>query len=181
MKMTDEELLDLLRNPQSRRKGFDLMVRQYGEQLYWKIRHAVMSHEDADDILQNTFLKAWVNFDSFEFRSKLSSWLFRIAINESLDFLRRQSTAAKVRGVDNGQMAERLMADEWFDGDLTQARLQQAVSQLPDVQRTIFTLRYFNDMKYKDIALALGRSEGAIKASYHIAVQKITAFFHQFD
>ena len=79
--MTDEELLDLLRNPQSRRKGFDLMVRQYGEQLYWKIRHVVISHEDADDILQNTFLKAWVNFDSFEFRSKLSSWLFRIAIN----------------------------------------------------------------------------------------------------
>ncbi|MGI6222616.1 MAG: RNA polymerase sigma factor [Prevotella sp.] len=179
--MTDEELLKLLRNPQSRRKGFDLMVKQYGEQLYWKIRHIVISHEDADDILQNTFLKAWTNFDSFQYRSKISSWLFRIAINESLDFLRRQRNEAKLKSAQNKPVAEKLLSDPWFDGDLVQARLRQAVSQLPDTQRLVFNLRYFDDMKYKDIAKALNRSEGAIKASYHIAVEKIIAFFHQFD
>lgn len=179
--MNEEEILILLRNPQTRRRGFDTMVRLYSEPLYWKIRHIVLTHEDADDILQNTFLKVWANIDSFENRSKLSTWIYRIAINESLDFLRRKRNETRLYATDMEHVSERLTADEWFDGDLTQARLQEAITKLPNAQRLIFTLRYFNEMKYKDIAEALNRSEGAVKASYHIAVQKIISFFRQFD
>ena len=179
--MNEEEILILLRNPQTRRRGFDTMVRLYSEPLYWKIRHIVLTHEDADDILQNTFLKVWANIDSFENRSKLSTWIYRIAINESLDFLRRKRNETRLYSTDMEHVSERLTADEWFDGDLTQARLQEAITKLPNAQRLIFTLRYFNEMKYKDIAEALNRSEGAVKASYHIAVQKIISFFTQFD
>ena len=179
--MNEEEILILLRNPQTRRRGFDTMVRQYSEPLYWKIRHIVLTHEDADDILQNTFLKVWSNIDLFENRSKLSTWIYRIAINESLDFLRRKRNETRLYSTDMEHVSERLTADEWFDGDLTQARLQEAITKLPNAQRLIFTLRYFNEMKYKDIAEALNRSEGAVKASYHIAVQKIISFFRQFD
>lgn len=179
--MNEEEILTLLRNPQTRRRGFDTMVRQYSEPLYWKIRHIVLTHEDADDILQNTFLKVWSNIDLFENRSKLSTWIYRIAINESLDFLRRKRNEARLYATDVEHVSERLTADEWFDGDLTQARLQEAITNLPNAQRLIFTLRYFNEMKYKDIAEALNRSEGAVKASYHIAVRKIISFFRQFD
>jgi RNA polymerase sigma-70 factor (ECF subfamily) len=179
--MNEEEILILLRNPQTRRRGFDTMVRLYSEPLYWKIRHIVLTHEDADDILQNTFLKVWANIDSFENRSKLSTWIYRIAINESLDFLRRKRNETRLYSTDMEHVSERLTADEWFDGDLTQARLQEAITKLPNAQRLIFTLRYFNEMKYKDIAEALNRSEGAVKASYHIAVQKIISFFRQFD
>ena len=179
--MNEEEILILLRNPQTRRRGFDTMVRLYSEPLYWKIRHIVLTHEDADDILQNTFLKVWANIDSFENRSKLSTWIYRIAINESLDFLRRKLNETRLYSTDMEHVSERLTADEWFDGDLTRARLQEAITKLPNAQRLIFTLRYFNEMKYKDIAEALNRSEGAVKASYHIAVQKIISFFRQFD
>ena len=179
--MNEEEILILLRNPQTRRRGFDTMVRLYSEPLYWKIRHIVLTHEDADDILQNTFLKVWANIDSFENRSKLSTWIYRIAINESLDFLRRKRNETRLYSTDMEHVSERLTADEWFDGDLTQARLQEDITKLPNAQRLIFTLRYFNEMKYKDIAEALNRSEGAVKASYHIAVQKIISFFRQFD
>lgn len=179
--MNEEEILILLRNPQTRRRGFDTMVRLYSEPLYWKIRHIVLTHEDADDILQNTLLKVWANIDSFENRSKLSTWIYRIAINESLDFLRRKRNETRLYSTDMEHVSERLTADEWFDGDLTQARLQEAITKLPNAQRLIFTLRYFNEMKYKDIAEALNRSEGAVKASYHIAVQKIISFFRQFD
>ena len=179
--MNEEEILILLRNPQTRRRGFDTMVRLYSEPLYWKIRHIVLTHEDADDILQNTFLKVWANIDSFENRSKLSTWIYRIAINESLDFLRRKRNETRLYSTDMEHVSERLTADEWFDGDLTQARLQKSITKLPNAQRLIFTLRYFNEMKYKDIAEALNRSEGAVKASYHIAVQKIISFFRQFD
>ena len=179
--MNEEEILILLRNPQTRRRGFDTMVRLYSEPLYWKMRHIVLTHEDADDILQNTFLKVWANIDSFENRSKLSTWIYRIAINESLDLLRRKRNETRLYSTDMEHVSERLTADEWFDGDLTQARLQEAITKLPNAQRLIFTLRYFNEMKYKDIAEALNRSEGAVKASYHIAVQKIISFFKQFD
>ena len=117
----------------------------------------------------------------FENRSKLSTWIYRIAINESLDFLRRKRNETRLYSTDMEHVSERLTADEWFDGDLTQARLQEAITKLPNAQRLIFTLRYFNEMKYKDIAEALNRSEGAVKASYHIAVQKIISFFRQFD
>ena len=127
-------------------------------------------------MLQNTFLKAWNAFDSFNRDSKVSTWLTRIAINESLDFLRRNKHQASVAS-DDLSVAKGLLADEFFDGNETEAMLQEAIAQLPDVQRTVFNLRYYDEMKYSDISKLLDTSEGALKASYHIAVKKITDFF----
>ena len=163
-----------------KRKEFESIVRENSEQLYWQIRRIVLTHEDANDVLQNTFLKAWNGYDSFHGESKVSTWLSRIAINESLDFLRRNKHAASATA-DDISVANTLLADEYFDGNETEALLQQAIAQLPDVQRTVFQLRYFEEMKYSDISKLLGTSDGALKASYHIAVNKICEFFKSRD
>ena len=180
MTMSDKELVSMLSQPMTRREGFSAMVRQYSEQLYWKVRHIVMNHEDADDVLQNTFLKAWKSLDSFQGKSSLSTWLYRIAVNESLDFLRKQK-GESVSADEDLSVANKLMADEYFDGDETQAQLQEAVSRLPDVQRTVFTMRYFDEMKYSEMSRILSTSEGALKASYHLAVKKISEYFKHID
>ena len=181
--MTDDKLLiEQLANPKTQRRAFETVVRQYGEQLYWQIRRFVLSHDDADDVLQNTFIKAWQGLASFHGDSKLLTWLSRIAINESLDFLRRQKNVLTM-STDDADLgvANMLMADEYFDGDEIEAQLQEAIAQLPEVQRTVFLLRYYDDMKYSDISRMLGTSEGALKASYHIAVKKISEFFKSHD
>lgn len=156
------------------REAFDIIVSQYSEQLYWKIRHIVADHDDANDILQNTFLKAWQALGSFQAKAKVSTWLYRIAINESLDFIRRQKS--RPTSDDNVGVADRLMADELFDGDRAQAVLQEAIALLPPVQRTVFTLRYYDNMKYGEMSRVLTTTEGALKASYHIAVKKIAEY-----
>ena len=181
--MTDDQLLiQQLSNPQTQRRAFETVVRQNSERLYWQIRRFVLSHEDANDVLQNTFIKAWQGLDSFHGDSKLLTWLSRIAINESLDFLRRQKNIITMSTDDEDlTVSNTLMADEYFDGEETEAQLQEAIAQLPEVQRTVFLLRYYDDMKYSDISKALGTSEGALKASYHIAVKKITEFFKSHD
>lgn len=165
----------------SREAAFSALVRTYTEPLYWRIRHIVMLHEDADDILQNTFLKAWNSLDNFQNRSKLSTWLHRIAVNEALDFLRKQKRTVTADAEDRSEWMARLMADPYFDGDAVEARLQAAIATLPDVQRTVFTLRYYDEMKYGEISKILGTSEGALKASYHLAVKKITEYFNGTD
>ena len=178
----DNQLKLLLQDPATRRKGFEVMVRQYSEQLYWQVRRLVITHEDSNDVLQNAFIKAWSSLDSFHGDSKLITWLSRIAINEALDFLRKQKNRPTLSADDiETGIANQLMADEYFDGDEKEAQLQQAIASLPEVQRTVFLLRYYDDMKYSDISTTLGTSEGALKASYHIAVKKITEFFKQFD
>ena len=180
--MTDDKLLiEQLANPKMQRKAFETVVRQYSEQLYWQIRRFVLSHDDADDVLQNTFIKAWQGLGTFHGDSKLLTWLSRIAINESLDFLRRQKNIVTMSTDDESGIANTLMADDYFDGDETEAQLQEAIATLPEVQRTVFLLRYYDDMKYSDISSMLGTSEGALKASYHIAVKKISEFFKQRD
>lgn len=178
----DEQIKQLLLNPDTQREGFEQLVRQYSEQLYWQVRRIVLDHEDANDVVQNAFLKAWNGLSGFHGDSKVFTWISRIAINESLDFVRRQknkttvSTDAPELGI-----ANTLMADEYFDGDQTEAQLQEAIASLPDVQRTVFTLRYFDEMKYSDMSKVLETSEGSLKASYHIAVKKITEFFRSRD
>lgn len=169
----DKKIVRLLANPITRERAFAEVVGQYSETLYWKIRRIVLTHDDADDVLQETFVKAWLNIDSFQGKSKLSTWLYRIAVNESLDFLRRRKNERQVDIDDAQSVAGQLMADEYFDGDEAQALLQQAIAQLPDVQRAVFTMRYYDEMKYSEISKVLGTSEGALKASYHIAVKKI--------
>lgn len=181
--MTDEKLLlKQLADPKTQHKAFETVVRQYSESLYWQIRRFVLSHDDADDVLQNTFIKAWQGIASFHGDSKLLTWLSRIAINESLDFLRRQKNVITFSTDDEELgIANTLMADDYFDGDETEAQLQEAIARLPEVQRTVFLLRYYDDMKYSDISRMLGTSEGALKASYHIAVKKISEFFKSHD
>lgn len=183
MQVDDESLLRLLADDKTQRKAFAQLVSQYSEMLYRQIRRMVLNHDDANDVLQNTFIKAWQGLATFERRSQLSSWLYRIAINEAHDFVRRGKTQMSLSD-DEGEgasVAEQLMADEYFDGDETAAQLQEAILQLPYVQRTVFQLRYFENRKYSEISEILGTSEGALKASYHIAVQKISDYFNAHD
>jgi len=179
----DEQLLiRQLSNPDTQRQAFEKIVSAYSEQLYWQIRRLVFVHEDADDILQNVFLKAWMHHENFHQDSRLSTWLYRIAINESIDFIRRKKNQLHVSTDEVGMgVVNQLLADNYFDGDETQALLQEAIGRLPEVQRTVFNLRYYEEMKYSEISKILRTSEGALKASYHIAVKKISEFFKQRD
>ena len=181
MKIDERQILKLLGDVTTYKQGFALLVGQYSEPLYWKIRHIVLDHDDANDVLQNTFLKAWNNLARFEGRASLLTWLYRIAYNEALDFLRRQKKFCTMEESLDEPLVERLMADEYFNGDETQAQLQAAVAELPEVQRMVFTMRYFEEMKYSQISQILGTSEGALKASYHLAVKKIVDYFHMID
>lgn len=140
MILSDSELVEMLREPRTRREGFAVLVKQYSEKLYWKVRRIVLSHEDANDVLQNVFIKVWNNLQNFQGKSSLSTWLYRIAINESLDFLRKQKQTDMVISDEELSVSSRLMSDEYFDGDEIQARLQEAVARLPEVQRTVFNL-----------------------------------------
>ena len=172
----DSQIATRLLDPKTRRAAFEQMVDIYSEQLYWQIRRLVFVHEDADDILQNVFLKAWKNIDTFRNDSKLSTWLYRIALNESVDFIRKKKNETSLPAVEES-LAQKLMADEYFDGDEIQATLQEAIASLPDKQRIVFTMKYFEEMKYSDMSNILGTTTGALKASYQIAVNKICEFF----
>ena len=181
MTIDEQQLIAMLSDPSTQRKAFELVVRQYSEQLYWQVRRIVLTHEDANDVMQNVMLKAWTNLNTFRKDSKLSTWLYRIAVNESLDFIRRQKNSSTVSADDTSGIANTLLADDYFDGDETEAQLQEAIAKLPDVQRTVFNLRYYEEMKYSEISEILNTTEGALKASYHIAVKKIADFFHERD
>lgn len=182
MMISEQLLIEQLRNPQTRRKAFETVVKLHSEQLYWQVRRIVLNHDDADDVLQNVFMKAWQALDSFHGDAKLGTWLSRIAINESLDLMRKQKNqlAISTDDIDSG-VANQLMADDYFDGTEIEAQLQQAIANLPEVQRTVFLLRYYDEKKYSDISRMLNTSEGALKASYHIAVKKISDFFKRQD
>ena len=178
----EKELIRMLVDPKTERRAFGILVDQFSEKLYWQIRRIVLTHDDANDVLQNVFLKAWNNLDSFRNESKLSTWLYRIAVNQSLDFMRSNSRRAGIslEDCDNG-IANTLAADRYFDGDKTEALLIQAIARLPEVQRTVFNMRYYDNMKYGEISKILKTSEGALKASYHIAVKKISEYFKSID
>ncbi|MDR1344395.1 MAG: sigma-70 family RNA polymerase sigma factor [Tannerellaceae bacterium] len=174
---TEDELVKRLRDPSTLRDAFAQVVSLYGEKLYWQIRKMVLNHDDANDLLQNTFLKAWTKIDYFRGDAKLSTWLHKIAINECLTFLHRQRMMNNV-SVDDTDVfiLERLKGDIYFDGDEAQMKLQEAILRLPDKQRLVFNLKYYEEMKYDDMSDILGTSVGALKASYHLAVKKIEEF-----
>ncbi len=177
---SDEQILELLRSDRTFERGFRLLMAQYRERLYWHIRRIVLIHEDADDVLQNTFIKIYRGILQFEGKSKLYTWLYRIATNEAITHL--QSTARQASSsLDDPAsiMAGRLLADEWFDGDEIQVRLQKAITQLPDKQRLVFNLRYYDEMPYEEMSTMLDTSVGALKASFHHAVKKIEASFKE--
>lgn len=182
MKVTveDSRLVKMLKDPEQKRKAFELLVNKYSSQLYWQIRHMVISHDDTNDILQDTFIKAWSNLDKFRGDSKLSTWLYRIAINESLTALQKQKTLVDIDNPDE-EVASQLESDPYFDGEETDVLLQQAIASLPEKQKAVFNMKYFQEMKYEEMSDVLETSVGALKASYHIAVQKIEDYFHRHD
>lgn len=155
-----------------------MIVEQYSEQLYWQIRRIVYSHEDANDLLQNTFIKAWTNIDYFRGDAKLSTWLYRIALNECLTFLNKQRAATTVSLDDpEADVLQKLESDPYFSGDKIQITLQKALLTLPEKQRMVFNLKYYQEMKYEEMSEIFGTSVGALKASYYHAVRKIEKFF----
>jgi RNA polymerase sigma-70 factor, ECF subfamily len=155
-------------------KGFSLLVGKYSSRLYWHIRRMVIIHEDADDALQNTFINAWKSIDEFRNESALYTWLYAIATNEALTIINKRKRNAIV-SMDNlgDHFANSLEGSTWFDGDEAQVILQNAILQLPDKQRIVFNLKYYDEMTYEDMSKVLKTSEGALKASYHHAVKKI--------
>jgi RNA polymerase sigma-70 factor (ECF subfamily) len=170
-------LLKSLKDEGTRSKAFSFVVKGHQEQLYWLIRKMVLSHEDANDILQNTFLKAWNGLDSFRGDSNISTWLHRIAINETFTFL----ASLQMKNVDNmidieNIMVQNLQSDSYFSGDETQLKLQKAILSLPSKQRLVFNMKYFENRKYEEMEEILGTSIGSLKASYHHAVKKIEHF-----
>lgn len=176
----ETEVLALLQNSETLRQGFEMIVSQYSEQLYWQIRRMVLSHEDANDLLQNTFLKAWSSIDYFRAEAKLSTWLYRIALNECLTFLNKQRAASTV-SLDDPEAAalQKLECDPYFSGDNVQKLLQKALLTLPEKQRMVFNLKYYQEMKYEEMSEIFGTSVGALKASYHHAVKKIEKFLEE--
>ncbi len=179
---SEREVLALLQDGSTQKKGFEMIVAQYSEQLYWQIRRMVFSHDDANDLLQNTFIKAWVNIDYFRAESKLSTWLYRIALNECITFLNKQRTMNLVTIEDaEADMVHRLESDEYFEGDKAQLALQKALLTLPEKQRIVFNLKYYQEMKYEEMSDVLGTSVGALKASYHHAVKKIEKYLTDLD
>lgn len=173
----EEEIVKQLRDPAQQRDAFAQVVNFYGEKLYWQIRKMVLSHDDANDLLQNTFLKAWTNIDYFRGEAKLSTWLYKIAVNECLTFLSRQRAQNNVSIDDTDVfLLERLKGDDYFDGDAAQMKLQEAILTLPEKQRAVFNMKYFDEMKYEEMSEIFGTSVGALKASYHHAVKKVEEF-----
>jgi RNA polymerase sigma-70 factor (ECF subfamily) len=181
MEMTNEEvLLSALRDPKTSRQAFAKVVSEYSERLYWQIRKMVLIHEDTDDILQETFIKAWTNIDNFRGDSKLSTWLYRIAINESITFLNKKRNQNNVSMDDDDTfLLNTLESDSYFDGDEAQLLLQKAILTLPEKQRLVFQMKYFKELKYEEMSDILGTSVGALKASYHHATKKIEKFLSE--
>ena len=179
--LDEEQLVSRLHDPETQRSAFEDVMRRYSEQLYWQIRRMVLSHDDADDVLQNTFIKAWLNIDSFRGESRISTWLYRIATNETLTFLSKQHTMQMVElDSPEGGPADRLEGDTYFSGNDAQRLLQEALLTLPDKQRLVFNMKYFQEMKYEEMSQVLGTSVGALKASYHLAVKKIEHFLESY-
>lgn len=173
----EEELILRLTSEATKDSAFKDLLTLYKERLYWHIRKIVVNHDDADDVLQNTFIKVYKNIHSFKGESKLFSWIFRIATNEAFTQLKRNSKLKSISSQElQDQTIANLEADVYFEGDEIQLKLQKAIATLPQKQKLVFNMRYFDDMKYADMSQILETSEGALKASYHIAVKKIEAY-----
>lgn len=173
---TDIELVTLIADGK-KEEVFNIVVEQYKQRLYWHIRKIVIAHDDADDILQNTFIKVWKNIEEFRADSRLYTWLYRIATNESLSFLKKKKLRTFIPLINHEyDLSETVESDPYFNGNETQKKLQKALLMLPEKQRIVFNMKYFDDMKYEEIAEILSTSVGALKASYHHAVKKIEKY-----
>jgi RNA polymerase sigma-70 factor (ECF subfamily) len=175
--IAEDILLSDLRQPKTQARAFEVLVNTYKERLYWHIRRIVINHDDTDDVLQNTFIKVYKNINGFKGDSQLYSWMYRIATNEALTFLKKK---ANKLGIGDTELQERivsnLQADVYFDGDEIQLKLQEAIAKLPEKQKLVFNMKYFQEMKYEEISEILNTSVGGLKASYHLAVKKLESY-----
>lgn len=173
----EQDFIQRLMSEESKESAFNELLQLYKERLYWHIRHIVKSHDDADDVLQNTFIKVYKSIHNFKGDSKLYSWMYRIALNESITHINKNSKRRQLSSEEyQNQAINNLKADVYFEGEDIQLQLQKAIATLPDKQQLVFNMKYFEHIKYKDMSEILETSEGALKASYHIAVKKIEAF-----
>ena len=173
----EQELVRQLHNPATASQAFAVLLKTYSQPVYWQIRKMVANHDDANDLVQNVFLKAWNNLQNFRGDAKLSTWLYKIAINESINFINKEKQRLQLsEDSDDTFLLNNIEADEYFDGDELQAELQKAIARLPEKQRLVFNMRYFDEMKYEEMSEILGTSVGALKASYHHAVKKVTDY-----
>ncbi len=177
VEIVDKQILDLLSRETSMERGFRLLMNTYQERLYWQVRRMVFDHEDANDVLQNCLVKVYKSIGKFEKKSKLYTWLYRIATNEAITFLnkKKQKMTTSFDNEENN-LANQLRADPYFDGDEIQVRLKEAIAKLPKKQQLVFNLRYFDEMSYASMSKLLDTSEGALKASFHHAVKKVEAY-----
>jgi len=177
MQVDDKELLYQFKQPEIKERAFTAIVKKYQEKLYWHIRRMVIDHDDANDVLQNMFVKVWNALENFREDSQLYTWLYRIATNECLTFLEQQKRKSTVsfNDVETG-LSNKIKADQGFDANKLEWKLQLAIQQLPEKQRLVFNLRYYDEMPYEEMSRILETSEGALKASYHHAAKKIEEF-----
>lgn len=177
MAIEDGELLNLFRDPASREKAYTAIIRKYQERLYWHVRRMLVDHDDSNDVLQNVFIRVWKGLDNFREDARLYTWLYRIATNECLSFLeqKKKRAAVPLGDVEEG-LSNTVRADKDFDASKIEWKLQLAIQKLPEKQRVVFSLRYYDEMPYEEMSSVLETSEGALKASYHHAVKKIEDF-----
>ncbi|MGY4386062.1 RNA polymerase sigma factor (sigma-70 family) [Pedobacter sp. UYP24] len=173
----DSEILEKFSNEKTRNEAFNLLLTKYQQKIYWHIRRLVIDHDDADDLVQDVFIKVWKNLEKFRSDSQLYTWIYRIASNESITFLNKKKQKNNIPLDEVSlELNETLVASSYFNGDKIQMKLQQAILTLPDKQRLIFNMKYYDDLKYEEISEITGTSVGALKASFHIATKKIEAF-----
>ena len=177
----EQIILEQLKDNTLRNAAFSNVVELYSKKIYWHIRNMVLSHDDANDLVQDTFIKAWNSIESFRGESQISTWLYRIAINETLAFLKKRNIETVPIDSEKHDFAEIIESDAYFCGDTTDILFRKAINTLPEKQRLVFNMKYFEEMKYEEISEILGTSTGALKASYHIAVKKIEAFIKESD
>jgi RNA polymerase sigma factor (sigma-70 family) len=178
MHLDDKLLLEQFKQPGSKERAYTAIIKKYQERLYWHIRRMLVDHDDTNDVMQNMFIKVWNGLENFREDSQLYTWLYRIATNESLSFLdqkKRKSADYSLSDVE-GNLENRIRADENFDANKLEWKLQLAIQQLPEKQRLVFNLRYYDEMPYEEMSKVLGTSEGALKASYHHAAKKIEEY-----
>ncbi|MEQ9466513.1 MAG: RNA polymerase sigma factor [Ekhidna sp.] len=175
----EDLIIEKIRLEETRNYGFNLLVREYQERIYWHVRKMVIDHDDADDLVQEIFVKVWKNLGQFREDSRLYTWIYRIATNECLNFLRKKKKRFFIPIHDlEGELTQKLTSQVEPSGDEVQMKLQKALLKLPDKQRMVFNMKYFDDMKFSDIAEITGTSVGALKANYHHAVKKIEDFIN---
>jgi RNA polymerase sigma-70 factor (ECF subfamily) len=177
VQVEDAEILSKFQDVKTRNEAFNLLLKKYQQKIYWHVRRMVIDHDDADDLVQDVFIKVWKNLEGFRSDAQLYTWMYRIATNECITFLNKKKQKNNISLDEvSYELADTLASSSYFDGDKAQMKLQQALLTLPDKQKLVFNMKYYDDMKYEEMSEVLGTSVGALKASFHLAVKKIESF-----